>query len=81
MQLDGAELDAFLKNVGREFRERSDIAAADIDPVHHDDHEADQAGPLWRVDRRIHRDVVEMLTDSAGVVGDDDIAVEQLILP
>ena len=41
-QLDGAELDSFLENIGGEFRERTDVAAADVDPVHDDDHEPDQ---------------------------------------
>ena len=41
-QLDGAELDALLEDVGGELRQRADVAAADIDPVHHHDHEADQ---------------------------------------
>ena len=55
------------------------VAAADVDPVHHHHHEADQHLPLRRVDRRVHGDVVEMLADRAGVVGDDDVALVQVL--
>ena len=77
-QLDGAELDAFLEDVGRELRQRADVTAADVDPVHDDDHEADQLRPLQSVDRSVHRHIVQVLADGAGVVGHHHVAVVEL---
>ena len=63
------------------FEMRADVAAADVDPVHHHHHEADQQSLPQTVgmDRRVHGDVVEMLADGAGIVGDDHVAVVQIV--
>ena len=57
-QLHGAELDALLEDIGGELRYRTDVPAADVDPVHDHHHEADQRRLLRRIDRRVHGDVV-----------------------
>ena len=78
-QLHSAELDAFLKDIGGELRQRADVAAPDVDPVHHHHHEADQHRELRRIDWRVHGDVVEVLADRSGVIGYDDVTLVKLV--
>jgi hypothetical protein len=79
-QLHGTELDAFLKDVGRIFRERTDDAPAHVEPVHDDDEERDQGVPIGREHRRVHHHIVKVLPDGPAIVGDDDIALVELLL-
>src|SRR5436190_1037598 len=76
-QLDRAQLQAFAENVGR-MRHR----AGDVDPVHIDGEEADQARALRSgMDRRVHDRVVEMLALHGRMVAQHHVAMVQALAP
>ena len=69
-QFDGRKLNAFLKHISGVWRlARADGNTADVDPMHHDDHEADKPFVGLRdADRRVHHHVIKMLPHGSGIV-------------
>ena len=73
-QFHSAQLQAFLEHFGGVGpRARARVGAADVDPVGDDCHECDHTLRLVE-NRRVHDDVVQVLAERAGMVGEDDIA-------
>ena len=81
IELHRAQVQSLLHQLGRVRPEaRTGIGAADVDPMHGDDHEGDEPS-AGAEDRRVHRDIVEMLAEHAGIVGEDHIPGLDPILP
>ena len=73
-------MQAFLKNFGRHGgAARADHHAAYVYPVHQHAKKADQLLLGAYAHRGVHHDVVEVLAQGAGVVGEHDIPASQTV--